>query len=148
MKRIISSALLIVMVLGLCLGAMTGCKGKTERIVDFVMPEGGFDTSKPVTIKFYHTMGAALQDILKDTIAEFNEKYPNIKYVVPYKDPVYAIVTMDEDGIDIKGTQSQFVGITPDEMGLYTKPNSWWKEVYDPGVVSTASQEDRYLPFE
>ena len=78
---------------------------------------------------------------------EIDEKYPNIKYVVPYKDPVYAIVTMDEKGIDIKGTQSEFVGISPDDMGLYSKPDSWWKEVYEPHIRSTPSQEDRYLPF-
>ena len=64
MKKIISSVLLIALMLSICLGAMTGCKPKAYA--DFVMPEGGFDTSKPVTITFYHQMGAALQAILED----------------------------------------------------------------------------------
>ena len=38
---------------------------------------GGYDGSA-VTIKFYHTMGAALRDVLDTYIAEFNELYPNI----------------------------------------------------------------------
>lgn len=79
---------------------------------------------------------------------EIDEKYPNIKYTAPYKDPVYAIVTMDDKGITVKGTQSEFVGPTPEEIGVYTKENSWWKEVYAPHIRSTASQEDRYLPFD
>ena len=40
--------------------------------------EGGYDGSE-VTIKFYHTMGANLQAVLNEYIAEFNAIYPNIK---------------------------------------------------------------------
>ena len=118
MKRIISSALLIVMVLGLCLGAMTGCKGKTERIVDFVMPEGGFDTSKPVTIKFYHTMGAALQDILKDTIAEFNEKYPNITVEASFQGDYDGVRDVIKTEITV-GDQPNLAYCYPDHIALY-----------------------------
>ena len=77
MKKIISCALVVAMLMGLCLFGLTGCK-KSSTLVDFEMPEGGFDTSKPVTIKFYHQMGAALEAILNDTIEEFNKIYPNI----------------------------------------------------------------------
>ena len=45
---------------------------------DFEMPEGGFDTTKPVTIKFYHTMGENLRTVLDAYIVEFNKIYPNI----------------------------------------------------------------------
>ena len=55
----------------------TGCGGKD--IPEFVMPEGGFDTSKKVEIKFYHTMGQDLRKVLQDYIEVFNEYYPNIK---------------------------------------------------------------------
>ena len=78
---------------------------------------------------------------------EIDEKYPNIKYTMPYKDPVFAIITMDDKGIDIKGRQSEFVGKTPEEMGLYTK-KSWWPNAYEEGYLCTPSQKDRYLPFE
>ncbi len=55
---------------------LTACGSK--RASDFVMPEGGFDTSKDVTITFYHQMGGTLQNILNDYIAIFEKMYPNI----------------------------------------------------------------------
>lgn len=55
---------------------LTACGSK--RASDFVMPEGGFDTSKDVTITFYHQMGGPLQNILDDYIKSFQKMYPNI----------------------------------------------------------------------
>lgn len=78
---------------------------------------------------------------------EIDEKYPNIKYTVPYKDPVFAIITMDEKGIDIKGTKSECVGPTPEERGLYKK-GSWWLNVNEGKRPLTPQILDRYLPFE
>lgn len=75
---------------------------------------------------------------------EIDEKFPNIKYTVPYKDSIFAIVTLDENGIDIKGTKSKFVGITPEEQGLY-KPGTWWQRAYQGRVLSTPNIEDCYL---
>lgn len=78
--------------------------------------------------------------------AEIDEKYPNIKYTVPYKDPIYGIVTLDEDGMMIKGVQSDYVGPSPVERGVFRK-DSWWHQVdngtrtLDPNVTS------RWLPF-
>ena len=78
---------------------------------------------------------------------EIDEKYPNIKYTAPYKDPVFAVVTMDDDGMQIKGRQSEFVGPTPEELGVYEE-NSWWTEVFGyRKYFCTPSQENRYLPF-
>ena len=78
MKKIISSILLVAMLLALALGGMTGCK-KTEKIKEFEMPEGGLDTSREITITFFHQMGAALKGVLDTAIADFNKIYPNIK---------------------------------------------------------------------
>jgi multiple sugar transport system substrate-binding protein len=118
MKKIISSVLLVAMLLALCLGGMTGCKPSASKAVDFVMPEGGFDTEKPVTITFYHQMGAALQGILDETIAEFNKIYPNI--TVEHKS--YG----DYDGVrdQIKteitvGGQPNLAYCYPDHIALY-----------------------------
>ncbi|MDE7439432.1 MAG: extracellular solute-binding protein [Clostridia bacterium] len=47
-------------------------KGWTE------MPESGFDTTKPVTITFHHTMGRMLSDVLQGAIDDFTDIYPNI----------------------------------------------------------------------
>ena len=44
---------------------------------NFAVPEGGYDGSA-VTIKFAHTMGAKLQEVLNYHIGEFNKLYPNI----------------------------------------------------------------------
>ncbi len=51
------------------------------KIANFVMPETGFDTEKPVTIKFYHTMGQDLRKVLTNYISQFNQLYPNITVV-------------------------------------------------------------------
>ena len=46
--------------------------------INFNVPDGGYDGSKQ-TITFYHTMGAALRDVLDLYIEDFNALYPNIK---------------------------------------------------------------------
>ncbi|MBQ9098808.1 MAG: extracellular solute-binding protein [Clostridia bacterium] len=76
MKKIIVAVILL---LALCLNtlALASCK-KDAKDVDFVVPEEGFDTSTPVTITFYHTMGQNLRDVLDRYIVEFNKIYPNI----------------------------------------------------------------------
>lgn len=76
---------------------------------------------------------------------EIDEKFPNIKYTAPYRDSIFAIVTIDEQGIDIKGVESEFVGPSPDELGLY-EPGTWWSG-YGDKVHSTPSIENRYLPI-
>ena len=78
MKRIVSMILLLAMVFALALSA-TSCNfgKKNNQAADFVMPEGGYDGSA-VTIKFYHSMGAELRDILNTAIEDFNKIYPNI----------------------------------------------------------------------
>ncbi len=48
------------------------------RIAEFEMPEGGFDTDKPVTISFSHTMGQNLRGVLQQYAEEFRALYPNI----------------------------------------------------------------------
>lgn len=118
MKKIISSVLLVAMLLALCLGTMTGCKTGGSKAVDFEMPEGGFDTEKPVTITFYHSMGAALQEVLNTAIADFNKIYPNI--TVEHKS--YG----DYDGVrdQIKteitvGGQPNLAYCYPDHVALY-----------------------------
>jgi len=48
---------------------------------------------------------------------EINRKFPYIKYTVPYKDPLFALVTLEPEGnIKIKGVQSEWVGPSPWEL--------------------------------
>ena len=79
-KRILITALLI---LAMCLNlfSLVSCGGSKQPAGDFVIPEGGFDTTKEVTITFYHTMGSNLRDVLDRYIVEFNKLYPNITIV-------------------------------------------------------------------
>ena len=60
----------------LLIGGLAACGGKGAN-GNFAIPEGGYDGSE-VTIKFAHTMGAKLQEVLNYHIDEFNKLYPNI----------------------------------------------------------------------
>ncbi len=51
--------------------------GPTEY--NFKVPEGGFDTTKNITIDFYSTMGQSLKEAFDDMLNnEFKQLYPNI----------------------------------------------------------------------
>lgn len=65
--------------------------------------------------------------------AEIDERYPNIRYVVPYRDAVFGIVTIKDGVIDIKGRQSEFVGPTPAEQGRKMRS---WEDIVSPSVTS------------
>ena len=78
MKRTLVSILLVLAV-ALTMIPMFGCS--QNEMPNFVMPEEGFDTTTPVTITFYHTMGANLSEVLDIYIEEFQALYPNITVV-------------------------------------------------------------------
>ena len=62
----------------------------------------------------------------KETYAQF----PNLLYTAPYKDPVYGLVTIDERSIHIEGRKTEFVGLTPEELGI-TNENTPMPSVSD-----------------
>ena len=74
-KRIVAVLLLVAMIMSM----MVACGGKKKSFSssDVEVPNTGYDGSK-VTIKFAHTMGAKLQEVLNYHIGEFNKLYPNI----------------------------------------------------------------------
>lgn len=45
------------------------------------------------------------------------EQFPNLQYTFPYQKPVYAIVTLDEAGVRIRGCQGSFVPPAPVKLG-------------------------------
>jgi predicted phosphodiesterase len=50
---------------------------------------------------------------------EIDKLHPNIKYTVPYKDPIWAIIEIDQKGkIKIKGRKTVFVGSSPQSLGV------------------------------
>lgn len=76
---------------------------------------------------------------------EIDEKHPNIRYVAPYADAVFSIVTLDGQGATVKGRQSTIVGTAPKEQGVYEKGTNFCRQLWSP---ITAAQKDRYLPFD
>ncbi len=56
------------------------CGVWTVRNPNFEVPTEGYN-GQPVTIKFWHTMGANLREVLDEYIEEFNLLYPNIEIV-------------------------------------------------------------------
>ncbi len=117
MKKIITSILLVATML-MSVFSFAGCDKNGGKAGDFVMPEGGFDTSKDVTITFYHTMGSNLRDVLDRYIEEFNKIYPNItvqhEQVGGYDD------VRDQIKTEITvGNQPNIAYCYPDHVALY-----------------------------
>ena len=49
---------------------------------------------------------------------EINDRYPLMKYSIPYDKPLYAIVTLTKEGAEVKGTKAEFLPPTPRDMGM------------------------------
>lgn len=69
---------------------------------------------------------------------EIEADHPLLRCVFPYKDPLFCIVEIDAEGIQIRGTASEIVGAAPEELAFRKQ-----------GLVDpvTASVQDRRLPF-
>ena len=147
MKKIISSILLVVLMLSMVMGALTGC-GKPKIAPDFVMPEGGFDTSKTVEITFYHQMGAQLEKILNDTIVEFNKIYPNIKINHTSQGDYDGIRNQIKTEITV-GDQPNIAYCYPDHVALYNVAGAVQPLdvlIDDPTYGFTAEQKADFIP--
>ncbi len=116
LRKILISVLLVVAMLTSML-TLFSCGGN-KVAPEFVMPENGFDTSKKITITFYHTMGSNLRDVLDAYIVEFNKLYPNItiehEQVGSYDDVRKTISTE----ITV-GNQPNIAYCYPDHVALY-----------------------------
>ena len=50
---------------------------------------------------------------------EIDKNHPYIKYTVPYKDPIWATIEIDQKGrIKIKGRKTVFIGPSPADLGV------------------------------
>jgi multiple sugar transport system substrate-binding protein len=91
-------------------GNATGEEYKVEETLTY--------DGNPVTIKFYHTMGANLREVLENYIVEFNKIYPNItiehEQVGNYDD------VRDQISKEITvGNQPNIAYCYPDHVALY-----------------------------
>lgn len=115
LKRIFCTVLAAVTVGGTAL-SMASCM-KPITFTDLEIPEGGYDGSA-VTVKFSHTMGQNLSDVLDTYIAKFNKLYPNIKIewtqVGNYDD------VRDQISKELRaGNQPNLAYCYPDHVALY-----------------------------
>lgn len=70
---------------------------------------------------------------------EINERRPALKNTIPYKEPLFAIVTIDKGKIIIEGAKTEFIPPGPDELNYDPKLNS-----ISPTVPYIS---DRVIPF-
>lgn len=109
--------LLLIAVVAVSAVSMFACNNNGKGNANFEVPEGGYDGSA-VTIKFYHTMGQNLRDVLDLYIPEFNKIYPNItiehEQVGNYDD----VRTQISTEINV-GAQPNIAYCYPDHVALY-----------------------------
>jgi len=148
MKKIISLLLAAVMLIGM-MGILAGCnQGGNKVAPDFVMPEGGLDTTNEITITFYHSMGKNLTAILETAIADFNKIYPNIfiehKYIGNYD----AVRDQIKTEISV-GDQPNLAYCYPDHVALYNVAGAVQTLdvlINDPTYGFTAEQIADFVP--
>ena len=134
--------------LSLVMSAMTGCGKKNQAAPDFVMPEGGLDTSKEIEIVFYHQMGAALEAILNTAIEDFNKIYPNIKVTHKSLGDYNGIRDQVKNEISV-GAQPNLVYCYPDHVALYNVAGAVQTLdtlIADPTYGFTAEQIADFIP--
>lgn len=109
--------LLLTIVLLFTTLSLASCGGSNSESYASIDSAVTYDGSA-VTIKFYHTMGAALREVLDNYIVEFNALYPNIKIehsqVGGYDD------VRDQISKEIvAGNQPNIAYCYPDHVALY-----------------------------
>lgn len=93
----------------------------TVKIVDWyeLSPTATFDTETPVTIKFWHRMGATSQGMVDTWIEEFHEIYPNVTVIEEKVANDYGALA-DKVALSITaGTEPNIVESYPDHVARY-----------------------------
>jgi hypothetical protein len=81
----------------------------------------------------YQWLGERFQHVRYS--AEVDKSHPNIKYTVPYRNALFATLTLSaEDGLKITGRRSKFVGPSTWELGMEE-------------VKGTSRDKDRLVPW-
>lgn len=65
----------------------------------------------------YQWLGAKYQSEARYS-KELHKQFPHLKNIIPYKDPLYAKVTIGEGELVLEGVQSSFVPPTPADLGI------------------------------
>ncbi len=98
--------------------SLAACGDKTGGVGDIVAYDGS-----AVTVTFYHTMGANLQNVLNKYIPKFNEMYPNIEIKHDMMGDYPAL--RDQIAIELTAGNSPSIAYCyPDHVALYNKSRS------------------------
>lgn len=66
---------------------------------------------------------------------ETEKNFPCLKWTIPYRNPIYAIITMDDEGISVKGVKGTYVQPGPKKLNFTGKISpsvkSWEKKWND-----------------
>lgn len=116
--------------------------------VDFVVPEGGFDTNKEISISFYHTMGQSLLEVFEEYLKDFNAIYPNIKvrpqFVGNYDDVRDTSIQQISSGEQATNLAYCY----PDHVAMYNQAKSVISLdnlIVDPTYGLTQEQEEDFI---
>ena len=125
---------------------LIGGKDNNGPAADFVMPDGGYDGSA-ITIKFYHSMGAQLQEILNTAIEDFNKIYPNITVEHESYGDYDGVRDQIKTEISV-GNQPNLAYCYPDHIALYNVAGAVQTLdvlINDPDVGFTKAQLDDFI---
>lgn len=96
-----------------------------ERKVLFCMNGNDHgDSVKVINGIYYYSLNSAsyIWQGIKETYnysKEIHDKYPHLKNLILYKEPLHIIVTIDDDNIvKIEGMKGNYLNITPQDIGM------------------------------
>jgi len=122
-----------------------------KKIVDWynLSPTATFDTTTPVTIKFWHRMGASSQLLIQGWIDDFKELYPNITVVEEKVANDYGALS-DKIALSIAaGTEPDIAESYPDHVARYAaakSPLALNNFIAHPTLGLTTEEQADFLP--
>ena len=80
----------------------------------------------------YQWLGEKYQCFTRYDEALYEER-PILSSVAPYKDPIYAMVTIAEGTLTVEGMKSEYIGPSPEDLGM---PKGFYGVPYSPVISS------------
>lgn len=71
---------------------------------------------------------------------KIHEAYPILKDLILYKDPLYAMVELEEEHVRILGMETEYLHVTPEEVGM--EKRMWNGVSVEPRVSDWVSEEE------
>lgn len=137
MKKAIVAVLLVIVIVA-SMSMLVACNKNQPSEPNFDVPDGGYDGSE-VNIRFDHTMGSNLRDVLDAYIVEFNKLYPNIhiehSQVGGYDDIRDQIITQLP-----AGTEPHIAYCYPDHVAMF---NLSGKVVSIDNLIASTEETER-----